>query len=89
MAGFDTADAVHYDMESDAVLSPTGGTLQSFASGWPGLGLRSGLLVHDDRMVVVVRVAGIDIGAVLDFTTEGELLIESTAMYNSYLGPHR
>ena len=71
------------------MLSPTDGTPQSFASGWPGIDLRPGILVHDDRMSVVVRVAGLDVGAVLDFTTEGELLIESNATYNSYLGPHR
>jgi hypothetical protein len=89
VAGFYTSDAVLYDMEGDVVLSPTDGTLQNFASGWPRLDLLPGILAHDDRMSVVVRAAGLDVGAVLDFTTEGELLIESTAMYNSYLGPHR
>lgn len=80
-------DAVMYDMEGGEVLSPADGTLQAFAADWSGIAARPGMLVHGDRVLFVVTLAGIDVGNVLEFTPSGELLIESHAMYGSELGP--
>lgn len=87
VAAFYEPDSVVYDIEGGEVLSPADGTLQAFATEWSGIAARPGLLVHGDRVLGVVSLAGIDVGYVLEFTPSGELLIESQAMYNSELGP--
>lgn len=89
VVAFCTPDAVFHDIEGDdgEVLTPTDGTLESFASGWAGIDLRTGMRVHGDRMAVVLGLDGTDVGAVLDFTGSGEVLMESNALYNSVLRP--
>lgn len=87
VAAFYKEDAEMYDIEGGEVLTPTDGTLQQFASRWPGIQLRPGMLVHGDRAMFVLAYGGIDVGGILEFTDSGELLIESSAAYNSVLGP--
>lgn len=81
-----TEDGVMYDIDGDRVLNVSDGTIEAFARRWAGLSHLSGMLVHDDRVVVVVQLAGREVGAIIDFTETGELLVESNAMYDSELG---
>lgn len=89
VAAFYTPDSVIFDIEGGEVLSPADGRLQAFAAEWKGIAAEPGVLVHGDRVLFVVSLAGIDVGNVLEFTPTGELLIESQAMYGSELGPRR
>lgn len=89
IAAFFTPDGVMYDFEGGEVLTVADGTIASFGSRWPGLHVMEGMLVHGHRVVTVVELSGEQVGAIMDFTETGELLIESTAMYNTILGPNR
>lgn len=84
-----TPEGTMYDMEGDGteVLRVPDGTLEEFGSRWTGLVVRPELLVHDDHLVAVISYTGVEVGTVLDFTEIGELLVESTIMYDSELGP--
>lgn len=88
VAALFTPDGVMYDIEGGRVLTVADGTIETFARSWAGLEHLSGMLVHDDTVVVVVELDGREVGAILDFTSNGELLVESNAMYDSILGPN-
>lgn len=88
VAALYTPDAVLYDIEGGEVVRVDDGTLQRFASSWPGIQLVSGMFVHGERIAVVLELEGIQVGCILEFTDFGELLIESNAAYNTVLGPN-
>lgn len=84
-----TSDGVMYDIDGGDPVTIADGTLEAFARRWPGLTHMSGMLVHGDRVITVVELAGNEVGSIIDFTEAGDLAVESVAMYDSELGPNR
>lgn len=87
VASLFTPDGVMYDIGGGDVLTVADGTIEAFARQWSGLRHRSGMLVHGDRVIAVVQLAGREVGAIIEFTGSGDLLVESNAMYDSELAP--
>jgi hypothetical protein len=87
VAAMFTPNGVMYDIEGGETLTIEDGTIERFAARWAGLTHLDGLLVHGDKVIAVVELAGREVGAVIDFTERGDLLIEWNAVYDSELGP--